>query len=61
MPKDHPSDPRPNRYAAKCCHCRKTVEPGKGLTAKVMGTTNRWDTYHSACEKKADDTVAAMM
>lgn len=49
----HPADPRPNRFAARCCHCKHPVAAGDGYTEKVMGTTSQWRTYHAPCDRAA--------
>ncbi len=53
MSKDHPANPHPNRYAGKCCHCKKRVEAREGFMEKIMGTTRDWKVYHLACDQAA--------
>ncbi len=59
MSKDHPAEQRPNRYQAKCATCGFMVEPGDGLTSKVMGKTREWRTVHlpGQCNKYEDMPV----
>lgn len=41
MAKSHPAEERTNRYPARCAKCGNMVKAGEGVTAKVMGTTER--------------------